>query len=89
MGQATQAREGVPFIRRLVERGGDRITVIAGSGTKGDNAGQNAAATGAREVHASASIPTRQTPRERVVMLEIARRVTSAERVHVIKKGLR
>jgi copper homeostasis protein len=56
-GGAHTASEGGAVLREMVSAAGNRLSVIAGSGVRPDNIGQLIAATGVREVHASASEP--------------------------------
>lgn len=58
-GAQAAATEGAPLIRRLVAQAGDRIAVMPGAGITAQNIASLAAATGAREFHASAK---RQRP---------------------------
>lgn len=53
-GAQAAATEGAPLIRRLVAQAGDRIAVMPGAGITAQNIASLAAATGAREFHASA-----------------------------------
>ncbi|WP_261165524.1 copper homeostasis protein CutC [Microbacterium sp. Marseille-Q6965] len=52
-GGASRAAEAAPMLRRLAERAGDRIQVMAGGGVTSANAGE-LAATGVAALHASA-----------------------------------
>jgi copper homeostasis protein len=56
-GGARNAIEGMAVLREMVSVAGDRLSVIAGSGVRPDNVERLIAATGVREVHASASLP--------------------------------
>lgn len=53
-GQAANAEAGAAVIRRMVERAGSRLAVIAGAGVRDHNVAAIVAATGVREVHLSA-----------------------------------
>ena len=53
-GQANFAVQGASLIRELVERAGERITIMAGGGVRAENLAQLIAATDAREFHTSA-----------------------------------
>ncbi|MGN5374865.1 copper homeostasis protein CutC [Sphingomonas hankookensis] len=55
-GGATRAIDGVPTIRRMQARAGNRIVVMPGSGVKPGNVAELLAMTGAGEIHASASV---------------------------------
>ncbi len=56
-GGARTAIEGMAVLREMVSVAGDRLSVIAGSGVRPNNVERLIAATGVREVHASASLP--------------------------------
>jgi len=60
-GGAASAPAGSARLRRLVEQAGDRIAVMPGAGIDAGNIAALAAATGAREFHASAKrvLPSR------------------------------
>lgn len=92
-GQANKAIEGVETIAELVQRAGDRITILVGSGVNEDNIAELIQKTHAREFHGSAQkrIPSAMQYRHhRVTMggipqipeFEIA--VTDVERVRKI-----
>lgn len=55
-GQADNASAGAALIRGLIERARGRITVMPGGGIDARNIAAVAAATGAREFHASAKV---------------------------------
>jgi copper homeostasis protein len=55
-GQANSAAQGADLIRKLVERAGERIVIMAGGGVRENNLAQLIAVTGAREFHTSARI---------------------------------
>ncbi len=52
-GQAANAPAGAELLSALVQRAGNRLTVIAGGGVRPQNVAQLIARTGVREVHAS------------------------------------
>lgn len=54
-GQRPTAPEGADLIRQLVERAGERINIMPGSGINEQTVIQTVAKTGAREIHFSAS----------------------------------
>lgn len=56
-GQAATAEAGIPQLRRLVEQSAGRLSVMPGCGVGAGNAARILAATGAREIHASARRP--------------------------------
>ncbi len=50
-GGPGRASEGAEMIRKLVDRAGERIGIIAGGGVRGDHVAQLVARTGVSEVH--------------------------------------
>lgn len=56
-GGAPTAIEGMARLAEMVAAAGDRLSIIAGAGVTPDNVARLVAATGVREVHASASRP--------------------------------
>lgn len=70
-GGATRAVEGGDVIRAMRERAAGRIVVMPGSGVRPDNVVSLLAQTGAREVHASASVAVVQDD-PRVIALDFA-----------------
>ena len=57
-GLAPTAHEGAPLLRRLVDRAAGRIVILPAVGIRADNVAALVAATGVREVHATASATT-------------------------------
>jgi copper homeostasis protein len=55
-GQQKKATEGIPLIKNLVQRSGERIIIMPGSGVNTENIIHIAETTGATEFHSSASI---------------------------------
>lgn len=55
-GQSATAENGVPLIQRLVDRAGDRLTVMAGAGINRSNVRKIISKTKVPEIHASASV---------------------------------
>lgn len=53
-GQAPSALEGIPMLRRLSERAGSRLIILAGGGISPDNAVEILEKSGINEIHASA-----------------------------------
>ncbi|NJB85551.1 copper homeostasis protein [Lewinella marina] len=53
-GQRGTVPEGISLIRGLIERAGDRISIMPGCGITADNVAQVIALTGAEEFHATA-----------------------------------
>ena len=86
-GQSATAEKGVPLIRQLVDRAGDRLTVMAGAGINRSNVRQIIAETKVPEIHASASVlrleSLSQSPERPTHEVRFGdnSRVTSAERV--------
>lgn len=56
-GGALQAADGLATLARMTRKAAGRIAIMPGSGVRADNAAAILAATGAREIHASASEP--------------------------------
>ena len=54
-GQATTAEAGIPLLAELVRQAAGRLSVMPGCGVNGRNAARILQATGASEIHASAS----------------------------------
>ena len=50
-GAAPTAHEGIPMLKSLVDRAGDRIVVMAGGSIRDENVRAIVSATGVREVH--------------------------------------
>jgi copper homeostasis protein len=61
-GGEPKALDGAATLKRMVERAGDRLSVMPGSGIRAGNVGEIVAKTGAREVHASGREPLAATP---------------------------
>ena len=53
-GQQPDAVQGVPLIKELVQRSGERIIIMPGCGVREDNIARIEAETGAKEFHTSA-----------------------------------
>ena len=88
-GQQPRAEQGIGLLKQLVEKAGDRIIVMPGSGVNAQNIARIAAATGAREFHLSAREPVEsrmiyRNPNlkmggDAVVIDEYSQQVTGAE----------
>ena len=52
-GQAPSAEQGIPLIKRLVERSGGRLIIMPGAGVNQENARRILSETGAHEIHGS------------------------------------
>lgn len=89
-GGAPTAPEGSATIALMVERAGGRCRIMAGAGVRPDNAPALLAATGVRELHASASVTVGETD-ERVTALGFAtppRRRTDPGMVRALRAAL-
>lgn len=53
-GQQPRAEQGIALLKRLVEKAGERIIIMPGSGVSAENIARIALETGAREFHLSA-----------------------------------
>ena len=53
-GQQSTAEKGIPLLKQLVERAGERIIIIPGCGVRENNIARIEAETGAKEFHTSA-----------------------------------
>ena len=53
-GQQATAEKGIPLLKQLVEKAGDRIIVMPGCGVRENNIARIEAETGAKEFHTSA-----------------------------------
>ncbi|MCM1028507.1 MAG: copper homeostasis protein CutC [Pseudoflavonifractor sp.] len=95
-GQASSAPEGASLIASLVERAGDRLTILAGAGINSSNAAALVMATGVKELHASAkkTIGSDMIFRRGDVAMgrcdndEYSRQVTDADEVALILSNL-
>ncbi len=96
-GQAATAPEGAAVIKQLIERAGDDLTILPGCGLTAENVGTFLAATGAREVHATAFAlrESRMQFRNASVYMgvpglpEYVRQVTDEKEVHYFVQALR
>jgi len=61
-GGQPKAMDGAESLKRMVDRAGDRIIIMPGSGIRSGNVLEILARTGAREVHASGREPVAQAP---------------------------
>ena len=53
-GQQSPAEKGIPLLKQLVEKAGDRIIIMPGCGVRENNIARIEAETGAKEFHTSA-----------------------------------
>lgn len=72
-GGAARAGDGIEQIASLVQRGGDRITVMPGGGISAANAGQIIGRTGVREIHVGGTKPVASAMRFRRPEISFAR----------------
>lgn len=56
-GMANSAIRGIPLLKELAERWGDRITIMAGSGVNPANVVEIVSATGVKAIHSTARKP--------------------------------
>ena len=90
-GQQNKAEDGLPLIKELVEKAGDRIIIMPGSGVTEDNIAHIAAVTGASELHLSARRPVKSKMKFKnknvsmggtnITINEFEQNVTNSERV--------
>jgi len=53
-GQVPNAADNLPLLKKLVEKAGERIIILPGSGVRSNNIKSILTATGAKEIHSSA-----------------------------------
>lgn len=70
-GQAATAETGLPLLRELTARAGDRLSVMPGCGVNAGNAWNILRGCGAREIHASARKPVTSLMRHRIAGVEM------------------
>lgn len=95
-GQAATALQGAPLLRKLVERAGNDLIILAGGGVTPENAGEILTLSGTNELHASArkTIKSHMRYRKEGVPMgapgsdEYSRKVTSSEIVAEIIKAI-
>lgn len=88
-GQADNALTGAPLIHTLIERAQDRITVMPGGGIGANNIAAIAAATGAREFHASAKVRVGSRTRDGLGEMDSSHWQTDASEVRARVTALR
>lgn len=96
-GQAPTASDGIASLSQLVRQAAGRIAIMPGCGVRGSNVSELVRSTGAREVHASASL-LEDNPvsfwRDTVpmhassVIHDLQRRITSRDQVAAIRQAL-
>ena len=86
-GQADTAQNGTSLIRQLVQRSGDRLSVMAGAGINAANVTTLVRETGVHEVHASASV-VRRDSRGANLGFGNSSRVTSSQKVRELVKTM-
>ncbi|KAG7190555.1 hypothetical protein KM043_006654 [Ampulex compressa] len=67
-GQRNTAEEGLELIAKLVQKAGDRISIMAGSGVTKENIARIKSVSGVKEIHASAKRKKLSAGRNRVKM---------------------
>lgn len=97
-GQMPKAEQGIELIKQLVEKAGDRIEIMPGSGINAENIATIAEGTGAQVFHLSAREPiesemTFRNPNLKmggteIVINEYEQMVTSAELVNKTREAL-
>lgn len=90
-GQQPKADQGLPLLKELVEKAGNRIIIMPGSGVTEDNIAHIASETGAIEFHLSARVPVNSKMKFRnesvsmggtnITIDEFVQNITSAKRV--------
>lgn len=85
-GQATRAIDGAPLIRKLVERAGNELAIVAGTGVNADNVQQLVRSTGVNEIHCSGSVLELQTHRGEVSFGGTSR-VTREDKVRAVRQA--
>ncbi len=90
-GQQPKAADGIPLIKELVEKAGDKIIIMPGSGITSQNIISLAEGTGAQEFHSSASIKKQSAMHyENSAMNEgLMHIVVNKEEVHKMRERLR
>ncbi len=88
-GGARGAADGIETLTRMTARAAGRIAIMPGAGVRAGNAAAILAATGAKEIHASASAPAASDPR--LVALGFAAadaRTTSGDAVAALRASI-
>jgi len=67
-GRERRALDGVPLLAELVQRAGERLSIMPGSGVRPDNVAHILDRTGAREIHASCRTATQAVAPEAVAL---------------------
>lgn len=86
-GQAEAAENGTSLIRQLVQRCGNRLSVMVGAGVSASNVAAIVRETGVHEVHASASVVRRES-RGAKLGFGNSSRVTSRPKVRELVEAL-
>lgn len=95
-GQAASAQKGIPMLRELQKRAAGAISIMPGCGVNPSNAAEIVAATGVREIHASASEQKKSMMRFRQKSVamgnpetdEYARITSSRSKIEAILKAI-
>lgn len=90
-GQQPRAEQGIPLLKELVQKAGDRIIIMPGSGVNANNIAKLAKETGASEFHLSARVseesgmayrnPNLKMGGDVIVIDEYIQQVTRADKV--------
>lgn len=90
-GQQPRAEQGIPLLKELVQKAGDRIIIMPGSGVNANNIAKLAKETGASEFHLSARVseesgmvyrnPNLKMGGNLIVIDEYTQQVTRADKV--------
>ena len=86
-GQAEAAQNGTSLIRQLVQRCGNRLSVMVGAGVSATNVAAIVRETGVHEVHASASVVGRNS-RGAKLGFGTSSRITSRQKVRELVEAL-
>jgi copper homeostasis protein len=87
-GRQTSAADGVGLLKELVERSGNRVTIMPGAGIDAGNAAAILAATGARALHAGSAVRSARPTNATIRPLALAT-VTDAGKVRQLLNAMR
>lgn len=88
-GGAPTALEGAPALARLVERAGDRLTVLAGGSIDASNVAEVVRRSGVREVHLRGAEPVESAMRHRRRDALLARPLASGDYTRMVTREAR
>jgi copper homeostasis protein len=86
-GGAATALEGAPALSRLVQRAGDRITVLAGGSITSANVADVVRASGVREVHVRGAEQVRSTMRHRHAGVTLVRPLNASDDARLVTRA--